>query len=119
MIYIQIEKETEAQAFVTFIHYNPLDPTEGLGKTQEELLRTGLLIEGLPAVERKAGKDAKLYFNPQTKELWYEYVDDVPSPLEDRLKKVENDISENKQANLDTQEAVLQLYEMVSQPQPK
>ncbi|MED1784226.1 hypothetical protein P4V43_20605 [Brevibacillus fortis] len=118
MIYIQFEKETDVRAFVTFIHYNPLDPTEGLGKTQEELLQTGFLIEGLPEAERKTGKDAKLYFNPQTKEMWYEYVD-VPAPMEERITQVEKVSAENKKANLDTQEAVLQLYEMVSQPQPK
>ncbi|GED70929.1 hypothetical protein BRE01_46310 [Brevibacillus reuszeri] len=115
MIYIQFEKETETRALVTFIHYNPLDPSEGLGKTADELSVTGILIESLPQAERKEGKDAKLYFNPQTKEAWYEYVDH-PRPEADRITQVEIATEENKKANLDTQEAVLQLYEMVTGP---
>ncbi|GED71162.1 hypothetical protein BRE01_48640 [Brevibacillus reuszeri] len=115
MVYIQFEKETEARALVTFIHYKPLDPNEGLGKTADELSLTGVFIDALPQRERPLGKDAKLYFNPQTKETWYEYVD-IPLPDNERITQVEISTEENKKANLDTQEAVLQLYEMVTGP---
>ncbi|GIO06203.1 hypothetical protein J31TS6_22310 [Brevibacillus reuszeri] len=91
MIYIQFENETEVRAFVNFIHYNPLDPNEGLGKTADELSLTGVLIEALPQLEKHDGKDAKLYFNPQTKELWYEYVDS-PLPENDRIAQLEQNM---------------------------
>ncbi|MBH0328698.1 hypothetical protein ABH14_02580 [Brevibacillus brevis] len=112
MFYIGYEKIDETKARVTLIHNFP-------SELDQETLDRGLLTETVPEPQTPTGKSARQYVNPKTKEMWYEYIDDVPSPLEDRLKKVENDTSENKQANLDTQEAVLQLYEMVSQPQPK
>ena len=41
----------------------------------------------------------------------------LPSPEEERISQLEIATEENKKANLDTQEAVLQLYEMVTGPQ--
>ncbi|MGG4499109.1 hypothetical protein [Brevibacillus reuszeri] len=69
----------------------------------------------MPQAERKEGKDAKLYFNPQSNEFWYEYVN-IPLPDEDRIAQLEKENAELKKSNLDTQEAVLQLYEMVTGP---
>ncbi|MGW9128940.1 hypothetical protein ACWGPW_28955 [Paenibacillus chitinolyticus] len=99
---------------VTFTIYQPFDEQNGLSKSKEELETHGILVAALPEREHN-GKSSVLYINPQTKALWYEYVD--VNPPEDRITKLEIATEENKKANLDTQEAVLQLYEMVTGPQ--
>ena len=55
---------------VTVIHYKP----DQLSAEQKKAI---ILIENeaLPKAENLTGKNAVLYVNPQTKELWYEYED--------------------------------------------
>ena len=43
MIYIRTENGR-----ITFTHYMPFDPVYGLGKTEEELKKTGYLVEVIP-----------------------------------------------------------------------
>ena len=115
MIFIQFERITDTKALVTFTHFMPFDEIHGLGKTEQELLERGALVESEPQKEFHPDKQAMLFYNPQTKELWYEYAT-LPVPEEDRISQLEIATEENKKANLDTQEAVLQLYEMVTGP---
>ncbi|KNB70140.1 hypothetical protein ADS79_27845 [Brevibacillus reuszeri] len=93
---------------MTLIHSFP-------SELDQETLERGVIVEGLPEPQTPGGKGAVLYINPQTKELWYEYIT-LPIPEEDRIAQLETATEENKKANLDTQEAVLQLYEMVTGP---
>ncbi|GIO08027.1 hypothetical protein J31TS6_40550 [Brevibacillus reuszeri] len=108
-MYIGYEKVNDTKARVTLIHSFP-------SELDQETLERGVIVEALPEPKTPGGKGAVLYINPQTKELWYEYVT-LPTPEEDRISQLEIATEENKKANLDTQEAVLQLYEMVTGPQ--
>lgn len=60
------------------VHNMPFDETYGLGKTEEELNQTGLLVETLP-VREDNGKNATLFVNKSTKEMYYEYADFPPT----------------------------------------
>lgn len=115
MIFIQFERITDTKALVTFTHFMPFDEIYGLGKTEQELLERGALVESEPQKEFHSDKQAMLFYNPQVNELFYEYVD-IPLPENERIAQLEMATEENKKANLDTQEAVLQLYEMVTGP---
>ena len=44
MIYV----ETNAQNVVVYLHYMPFDGQYGLGKTEDELKKTGFLTDSLP-----------------------------------------------------------------------
>lgn len=57
------------------IHYK----TERLSKEQ---LAAAILVESLPEPENRRGMRAVLYANPQTKEVWYEYVERPPTDNE-------------------------------------
>lgn len=60
MIYIRTENEK-----ITFTHYMPFDPVYGMGKTREELLETGYLVEEIPEYsgEVPEGKLPELRYN--------------------------------------------------------
>lgn len=72
MIFITFNQETKR---VENIHYKPFDEKYGLGKTQEELVKEGILVEFIPEPIQQEGKEAILYVNITTKELYYQYVD--------------------------------------------
>ena len=62
---------------VGVIHYKP----ERL--TAEQKAKAILIEnEALPKAEDRPRKGAVLYLNPQTKELWYEYEDRLPTQEE-------------------------------------
>lgn len=91
---IQVDKNKYR---VRFIHNFPLHPQYGLGKTQEELEREGILIEELPEPQQIEGKIAVLYCNPVTKEVWYEYEDrsfTKKEQLEEQIKTLQQTILE-------------------------
>ena len=70
MNYIEVNENGK----VNFIHYLPFDEVEGLGKTEEELLETGFLLDEIPEPEGIEGKNAIAYYTAE-KGFWYEYVD--------------------------------------------
>lgn len=83
-------KITETKAFVQGIHYDPFHPTDGFGKTQEELeAEGGIFVErnAIPEPENN-GMAPRLYINPQTKELWYEYEEIPKTPEQLLLERV-------------------------------
>lgn len=94
MIYIA----TDTTNIVTFIHYMPFDPRYGLGKSEEELKKTGFLVESIPEYgeEVPEGKYPELHYDG-SKFSWV-LVDvpdgpEQPADLEQRivaLEKVQN-----------------------------
>lgn len=60
---------------VYYINYAPLN--DGTGRTLEELEKeeNSIIVETIPQPEIIEGKEAILYINPETKDMWYEYVD--------------------------------------------
>lgn len=75
---------TETKAFVQGVHYDPFHPTDGFGKTQEELEAEGHIFvneSDIPHPENN-GMIPRLYINPQTKEIWHEYAEMPKSEIE-------------------------------------
>ena len=64
---------------VTLIHNMPFDETHGFHKTEEELLRDGILLDEVPEPENIDGKIALPYYTPE-KGLYYEYEDAPQEP---------------------------------------
>lgn len=90
MIYLgDLQKVTDTKSKVGFVHFMPLDAESGLHKTIDELNTTGVLVEVLPQAEKIDGKNAVLCVNPQTKEIFYEYVDIPLTPEEEMRRKIE------------------------------
>lgn len=71
MIYLEFDEQGKFK----FAHHRPFDPEIGLGKTQEELKETGLLVENLPEFLTQEGKIPVLCLNFETNELFYDYVE--------------------------------------------
>lgn len=90
MIYLKL-KEQDGKYSVLLIHYKPFDLKHGLNKTEEELLKDGVLVESLPVAEARQGKQAVLYAKKDTKELYYEYVDFVETESEIAQLKTQNE----------------------------
>lgn len=72
----------DVECIVGFVHHKPFDPVEGFQKTREELEQTGVLVDALPELEIPEGKQPTLYYNRETKELWYEYSDPPVEPID-------------------------------------
>ena len=62
------KEEAADRGKVTFVHYNP----ERLSAQERAL---GISVDAVPEFDRLSGKSVVLYINPQTGDLWYEYVD--------------------------------------------
>lgn len=92
MIFLGSLNETDVGKYsIGFIHYMPFDEENGLGKTEEELLNEGLLIEELPRLEGIPNKAPILYCNPSIREVWYEYVD-IPETEEQKREREDLEI---------------------------
>lgn len=87
---------------VAGIHYMPAMLMSELNKTQEELEQMGyIFVEELPQEDTPANHFSKLFYNPETKELWYEY-EELPPPEPDE-KDVKINALEAKVDNLELQ----------------
>lgn len=66
---------------VMLIHNMPFDPVNGLGKTEEELSKMGVLLENIPDPEIKEGKIPVPHYNAQ-KGFYYVYEDAPARPAD-------------------------------------
>ena len=77
MIFVKSDETGKVQ----MVHYMPLDAVYGLGKTEEELVLEGCLVDSMPdepiPVE---GKCPVLYFEQSTNTLYFE-MEDIPPVL--------------------------------------
>ncbi|GED71356.1 hypothetical protein BRE01_50580 [Brevibacillus reuszeri] len=113
MIYLEYDKTSILpDRRIEFIHYIPFDPEHGFGKSKEELERSGILVDSIPTSSEKPNMIATLMVKIETKELWYEYTE-TPLPDDDRIARLEKENTDLRKSNLDTQEAILELYEML------
>ena len=94
---------------VTFTHYLPFDPVYGLGKTEEELKKTGYLVEEIPEYtgEIPEGKAPELRYNGTA--FSWELID-LPKKADTQAEKIA--ALEAQQAA--TNEAVLGLMDMLA-----
>ncbi|MCE0577310.1 hypothetical protein LWE96_19835, partial [Clostridioides difficile] len=76
MIYLGNFMETDEQniKYIGMIHYKPT-------LLSEEELKNGILIEKLPVQQYVENKEAKLFINIDTKEVFYRYTD-IKSSIE-------------------------------------
>lgn len=85
MIYIEWDSNNR----IVLQHFFPFHETEGLGKTEAELLMTGALVESIPEPVPQAGYCKEgLYINPETKELYYNYAP-IPKTDAQRISELE------------------------------
>lgn len=77
-IYIQVGKNNIVQR----IHRTPFDPVYGLQATKDELLKTGFFVEEVPEPVMIEGKRAIAKYNPDSKEIYYDYESIPLSPTE-------------------------------------
>jgi hypothetical protein len=68
MVFI-IYKEIDAtKARVEYENYQP-------SELSEEIVAKGIYVDSIPQAENRPFQVSTLYINPETKELWHEYVD--------------------------------------------
>ncbi|UJA30853.1 hypothetical protein [Clostridium sporogenes] len=78
MIYLK----TGNEGLVYLRHYKP----ELLNSTKGELEKTGVFVNSIPEPQQIEMKSPVLYCNPDTKELFYKYVD-IQKPTEQILQE--------------------------------
>jgi hypothetical protein len=78
---------------VGFIHHMPFHESNGMGKSEQELLQIGALVDDIPDPEQVDGKVPVLYYNPQSNSVYYEYVD-RPLTEQERITQLEQAILE-------------------------
>lgn len=92
-----------------FIKYEPINENKALVSVQnfypeslsEAILATGVLVDAVPMPEPQPHKYEVLYINPQTNELFYEYINREPTPDEELAQlKQENEQLKNSLADL-------------------
>ncbi|EML6501660.1 hypothetical protein PIT23_003064 [Clostridioides difficile] len=88
MIYLGNLMSTEEQniKYVGMIHYKP----SILG---EEDLKSGILVDELPVQQYIENKEAKLFINIDTKEVFYRYTD-IKSSIEEKVNSTEQTIAD-------------------------
>ncbi|MEG6521185.1 hypothetical protein [Desulfotomaculum sp. 1211_IL3151] len=77
MIFIRYELEKENKAKVSFVHFKP-------EMLKEEEKHDGIMLDSdnVPEPENVKYKMPVLYINPETGELWHEYIDVEPTDIE-------------------------------------
>ncbi|MCC0642621.1 MULTISPECIES: hypothetical protein [unclassified Clostridioides] len=88
MIYLGNLMDTEEEniKYIGMIHYEP-------SVLSEEDLKEGILVENLPTQKYIENKEAKLFININTKEVFYRYTD-IKSSIEDKVNSTEQTIAD-------------------------
>ncbi len=102
MSYIKID----SNGVVVSVHNCPMHPIWGLGKTEDELLKEGYFIDHIPPADTLEGKCAVMMYNAETNNLYYEYIDALPTP------KTEIELLQEKVAL--QEQSILELSMMVT-----
>lgn len=119
--FIRVDKST---GMITYTHSCPFDPVNGMGKSRDELLKDGFLVEDFPEPKLVEGKRAIPYYDIYTKEVTYKYTL-IPDSADDKIKYLENAFNElivqyaknNNDVNeqiTETQIALCDVYELLS-----
>lgn len=78
MIYVSYDDNNDVQ----FMHYLPFDAECGLGQTEEELLKTGALVDEIPDVECPSNKGLKYKYDKINNKVTVEFIDRILSEKE-------------------------------------
>ena len=90
MIYIEINSQNE----VTTRHFYPFDKEYGYGKSKAELEKTGIFIDSIPEAERIEGKEPILKYDPNTKTLYYDYLENTDAVNKEKIKVLEKQVAD-------------------------
>ena len=88
-IYIRVGKNN----IIECIHRSPFDPTNGLQSTRDELEQAGFFVDTVPEPDMIEGKRAISKYNPDTKSVYYDYVD-IPLSSTERIEQLEQAFNE-------------------------
>lgn len=75
---------------IQLIHNMPFDEVNGLGKTEEELLQMGALVDSIPVVEVPNDKNIIYKYNQVDNTVTYELVNRPLTLEEQNAKSIEN-----------------------------
>jgi hypothetical protein len=89
-VYIRCDKSS---GVVTFVHRRPFDPVSGLGKTRDELSKTGFFVNDFPNPTPIVGKKAVAYYDHERKEVTYQY-ENVELSDKERITLLESAVNE-------------------------
>jgi hypothetical protein len=70
--------------------YIPQLVSENPNTLSEDELQMGFVTDSFPVIEETAGNAAILYCNPDTKDVWYEYVEVPKTPEQLNAIELEN-----------------------------
>lgn len=88
-VYIEVGKNNIIQR----IHRSPFDPVYGLQTPKDELLKTGFFIDEVPEPKIIEGKRAIAKYNPDSKQVYYDY-EDIPMTANERMDLIESALNE-------------------------
>lgn len=112
-VLIKTKRETNTREKVVYMHFKPED-------LSMDTISSGILVDAsaIPEPTITSGKQAVLYYNPVTVELWYEYVD-VQLPVDEQITQLKVQLEDATQRlataeadNLTALEAIAEVYEM-------
>ncbi len=89
MVYIRYDEDTKV---ITFMHKMPFDKVNGMGKSKEELEKTGVFVDECPEPEKKTGFSPVAMYSEETKSIYYDYKP-IPVPSDERLDMLEDAIN--------------------------
>lgn len=92
MPYVFYNLIEQGKGKVTLIHNQPDDPTHGLSVEKKA---EGISVAEIPQAENRIGFNAVLYVNPETAEMWHEYIERELT-AEERAQKLEQEIEKLK-----------------------
>lgn len=110
MIFVKTNETNE----VVMSHTNPMDPIEGLGKTEEELRAEGFVfefLEDVPRTGKREGYRAVTYCDGE--KFWFEYRELGAVDMQELLLKVED----VRRSNLKRKEELVQMKTKVEEVQ--
>ncbi|WP_291581407.1 hypothetical protein [Clostridium sp. UBA6640] len=107
MFYIECDKNRNK--LVTLMHAEPFDEEHGRHKSEEELRKTGILIEDIPkAYPPNKGMIWDLFYNEEDKTFLYEYFFlDEAEEIEEKPENKEDEITLLKQELLEVQQYII------------
>ena len=107
-IFIKYDKNN----VVTYTHYKPFDSVYGLGKTEEELLKEGVLVDSYDEPNHVEGKVVTTKYDKDNNNVYFEYIDTLQinnTNDVEILKEIENKISILESENTALKEELAQI----------
>lgn len=90
------------------IHYKPFDDKHGFGKTKEELLKKGFLVESIPEKPRDRENEVPvLHYVKSQDKLMYRYEPKTKKEgIKEKIEKIESEQKDEKEQQEAMQEAI-------------